>query len=90
MANLQVKGMEDALYSQLKNLAQSENRSISQQVIFLLKRYLATKQELERTELPAKVLLDLAGSWEDTRPPKEIIRELKAARKRSRKLMKGF
>ena len=90
MANLQVKGMEDALYSQLKNLAQSENRSISQQVIFLLKRYLATKQELERTELPAKVLLELAGSWEDKRLPKEIVRELKAARKRSRKLMKGF
>ena len=33
MANLQIKGMDDALYASLKDLAASENRSISQQVL---------------------------------------------------------
>ena len=30
---------------------------------------------------PAQVLLDLAGSWEDPRPAKQILNELKSARK---------
>ena len=33
MANLQIKGMDDDLYAQLKALAASENRSVSQQVL---------------------------------------------------------
>lgn len=35
MANLQVKGMDDALYNQLKMLAAAENRSVSQEIIHL-------------------------------------------------------
>ena len=41
MANLQIKGMDDDLYARLKSLAASENRSISQQVIFLFKLYMS-------------------------------------------------
>jgi hypothetical protein len=90
MANLQIKGMDDDLYAQLKSLAAAENRSISQQILFLLKQYLARKSQLQGSRTPAQVLLDLSGSWEDDRPAEQIVKDLKAARKRSRKLRKGF
>ena len=90
MANLQIKGMDDDLYAQLKSLAASENRSISQQVLFLLKLYLARKHQLQRTRTPAQVLLELSGSWEDDRTAEKIVTELKAGRKSSRKLRKGL
>lgn len=90
MANLQIKGMDDDLYAQLKSLAASENRSISQQVLYLLKRYLARKHQLQETRSPARVLLELSGSWEDDRPAEQILKELKAKRKGSKKLRKGF
>jgi len=90
MANLQIKGMDDDLYAQLKSLAVSENRSISQQVLYLLKLYLARKHQLRETRTPAQVLLELSGSWEDGRPAEQIVKELKAGRRSSRKLRKGF
>ena len=37
MANFQIEIMDDAFYGRIKALADSENRSISQQVSFLLK-----------------------------------------------------
>jgi hypothetical protein len=53
MANLQIKGMDDDLYAQLKSLAANENRSISQQILFLLKLYLARKHQLQGARTPA-------------------------------------
>ena len=90
MANLQIKGIDDGLYAQLKSIAASENRSVSQQVLFLLKNYLAKKHRIQETETPAQVLLDLSGSWQDSRSSEQIVKELKKARKRSKKLAKVF
>jgi hypothetical protein len=90
MANLQIKGLDDALYAQIKELAASENRSISQQVLFLIKRYLATKTQFLSAKTPAQILLELSGSWEDTRESDEIISQIKNARINSNKLTKGF
>jgi len=83
MANLQIKGIDDDLYAQLKAIAASENRSVSQQVVFLLKTYLARKPQIQKTKTPAQVLLDLSGSWQDSRSSEQIVKELKKARKRS-------
>ena len=90
MANLQIKGINDDLYLQIKALASSENRSVSQQVLFLLKTYLANKHQFHKTKTPAQVLLDLSGSWRDERSPDQIIRTLKKARKNSQKYESGF
>ena len=76
MANLQIKGMDDELYTSLKELASSENRSISQQVVFLLKQYLGRKHQIQKIKTPAQVLLELAGSWEDARSSENIIKEM--------------
>ena len=90
MANLQIKGIDDDLYAQIKALAASENRSVSQHVLFLIKAYLANKHQLNNSKTPARILLELSGSWQDSRSSEQIVKELKTARKRSKKLRKGF
>ena len=56
MANLQIKGIEDNLYEEIKKLAVDENRSINQQVLFLVKEYLARRHQLRTLKTPAQVL----------------------------------
>jgi hypothetical protein len=90
VANLQIKGVQDELYAEIKKLAAAENRSISQQVLFLLKEYLARKRYLDAGKTPAQVLLDLSGSWEDDREAQQIIDDIRQARRDSRKLKQGF
>ena len=90
MANLQIKNVADDLYEEIKKLASAENRSVSQQVLFLVKEYLAKRKHLTAAKSPAQVLLELSGSWEDDRNAEQIVKEIKSARKSSRKLEKGF
>ena len=81
MANLQIKGMNDDFYAQIKALAGSESRSVSQQIIFMTKEYLLKKQQVQAAKMPAQVLLELSGAWEDGRTAEEIVADLKQARK---------
>jgi len=81
MANLQIKGMSDDFYAQIKALAGSENRSVSQQILFMTKEYLLKKQQVQAIKMPAQVLLELSGAWEDGRTAEEIIADLKRSRK---------
>jgi len=67
MANLQIKGIHDDLYNRVKEMAASENRSIGQQALYLIKEYLASKGASRSRKSPARVLLELSGSWEDNR-----------------------
>jgi hypothetical protein len=90
MANLQIKGVQDDLYEEIKKVAEAENRSVSQQVLFLIRDYLARQKAIKRLRSPAQVLLELSGSWEDEREAGEIVAAIKAARKSSKKLRKGF
>ena len=90
MANLQIKGIEDELYKELKKMAAEENRSVSQQALFLVKEYLARKRHLRTLKTPAQILLDLSGSWEDNRDPAKIVTQIKKARRNSKKLEEGF
>jgi hypothetical protein len=90
MANLQIKNIQDDLYEEIKKLAAAENRSISQQVLFLVKEYLVKRKHLTAAKSPAQVLLELSGSWEDDKNAEQIVTEIKGARKSSRKLEKGF
>jgi plasmid stability protein len=90
MANLQVKGIDDGLYEQLKRLATTENRSVSQEIIFLVKAHLSSQKVFSSTPSPAEVLLQLSGSWEDPRQADEIVAEIKNARKNSQRLVGGL
>ena len=90
MANLQIKGIDDHLYKEIKNLAASQNRSVSQQVLMLIRHYLSKQRQIERSKSPVQVLIDLSGSWDDERPAEKIIMDLKKDRKNSKKLDKGL
>ena len=90
MANLQIKGIDENLYEQIKKAAVIENRSLSQHVLYLIKSHIATMHQGEHIKTPAQALLDLAGSWEDDRTPDEIIAQIKEHRKNSEKLQKGM
>ena len=90
MANLQIKGMDDNLYERLKTMAASQNRSVSQQVLYLVKSYLAKGKKIDEEKTSAQVLLELSGSWDDSRSSAEIIAEIRRSRKNSRKLEEGF
>ena len=90
MANLQIKGIDDAVYEELKKLAAAENRSVSQQTLFLIKDYLAKKQRVVLLNRPAQVLLELAGSWESDGTAEEIIAKIKKARRSSTRLREGL
>ncbi len=90
MANLQVKGMDDTFYEALKAMARRKGRSLSQQVTIMLKDYMAREEGLEGVKRPAELLLDLAGSWEDERPAREIVEEIRRARRSSEKLKEGW
>jgi plasmid stability protein len=78
MATLQVRSLDDQLYEALGKRAMMENRSISQEVIFILKAYLSSPavKYQEATER----FLEICGSWEDARGAEEIISEIKRAR----------
>lgn len=90
MANLQVKGIDNDLYDQLKKLALNENRSISQEIIFLIKTHLSVKKTASSCRSPAEVLLQLSGSWDDPRTADEIIAEIRDHHKNSERLTGGL
>lgn len=90
MANLQVKGIDDDLYDKLKKLALNENRSISQEIIFLIKTHLSVKNTASSSRTPAEVLLQLSGSWDDQRTADEIIAEIRNHHENSERLQGGL
>lgn len=90
MANLQIKGIDDGLYDDIKKLAASQNRSVSQQTVMLIRQYLSKQHHIEKSKSPVQVLLNLSGSWDDERPAEEIIMDIKKDRKNSKKLEMGF
>ena len=90
MANLQIKNIDEGLYEEIKKAASAENRSVSQQVLSLIRDYLAKRKQVSKLKSPAQVLLELSGTWEDERSAEEIVRDIKKARRNSKKLSGGF
>ena len=78
MATLQVRSIDDQLYQALGKLAAREQRSISQQVVAILKEHLA--QPL-RHATATDDFLALCGSWRDDRSADEIAAEIRSNRK---------
>lgn len=77
MANLHVRDIDDDLYTTLRTRAARDRRSISQEVVHIIERYLA------RPESPTEAgeeFLALIGSWDDQRPAHEIVADVRARR----------
>ena len=90
MANLQIKGIDDDLYREIKEMAKDEHRSVSQQILYMTKLFLTKRKAVEQVKTSAEILLELAGSWDDERPAEEIVAEIREARKSSARLSEGL
>ena len=90
MPTIRITGIDEDLYQEIKELAVEENRSVGQQVFFMIKDYLAKKHLLSKTKTLAQVLLELSGSWEDERSAEEMIQDIKKARRSSMRLLEGL
>lgn len=88
MANLQVKGIDDQLYKALGARAAMDHRSVSQEVVSMIQRFLASPHGDARAATDA--FLQLAGSWADERPAREIARSIRRARRSGRRFSKGL
>ncbi len=90
MANLQIKDIEDSFYAEIKALAASENRSMNQEVLYLLKDSLTKESQIKKTKTAAQVLLALSGSWIDPKSEDVLVHQIKKSRVNSKKLSEGF
>lgn len=81
MANLQVKSIDDDLYESLGRRAASENRSISQEVVSILKEYLSTPSA--QNKRVNQQFLALCGSWQGEETEKDLAEDILAARNNS-------
>jgi len=85
MANLQVRDIDDRLYQSIRNLATIEKRSISQEVVHILEKYLSMPTSFDLN--PTEEFLKLAGSWEDTRSADDIVFEIRSYRRKSKRFV---
>ena len=86
MAILQVRDLDDRLYASLKAIAKSENRSISQEVISIIEKYLSNPSVYNGN--PTREFIALSGAWDDDRSADEIIDSIKKSRKNSGRFKK--
>ncbi|PCI69606.1 MAG: antitoxin [Gammaproteobacteria bacterium] len=82
MANLQVKSIDEQLYKSLGRRAALENRSISQEVVSILKDYLS-KPSTKHAKTNEQ-FMQLCGSWVDDKSAEQISKEIRNSRSRSK------
>ena len=81
MANLQVRDIDDRLYESLRERASREKRSISQEVILILEKYLPRPNSFDVN--PTDEFLSLTGAWADERTAEDIIGGIRGERRNS-------
>lgn len=79
MATLQVRSIDDQLYKTLGRRAAMDNRSISQEVVAILKEYLSSPKPY--AEDATSRFLELCGTWADERSANDITEEIRGSRK---------
>ncbi len=79
MATLQVRSIDEQLYKALGRRAAMDNRSISQEVITILKIYLSSPS-LQHTN-STHDFLELCGTWQDTKDERQIVEEISESRR---------
>lgn len=75
MRVLRVKDIDDKLYESLKNSAKSQNRSVSEEAIYIIEKYFQNSTQFSMNQ--TKEFLSLSGTWVDDRKPNEIISSIK-------------
>lgn len=79
MATLQVRSIDERFYRALGRRAELDHRSLSQEVIAILKDFLASPEKTSHARA-TEAFLELAGSWADARDADAMIAEMRKAR----------
>ena len=87
MATLQVRSIDDRLYEALGKKAAQKNRSISQEVMAILREYLSRPAHVRNA---TEQFLELCGSWQDERSTTEIATEIRKSRQASTRFKEIF
>lgn len=79
MATLQVRSIDEQLYKALGRRAAMDNRSISQEVIAILKAYLSspTSKHINSTNN----FLEMCNTWQDEKNESQIAEEIRESRR---------
>jgi plasmid stability protein len=88
MATLQVQSIDDNLYKALGHRANMDNRSISQEVVSILKAHLSLPKRHYGDSTAC--FLEMSGSWFNERPAQEIAEEIRQARHSSTRFKETF
>jgi len=89
MATLQVKSIDDKLYKCLGNKAKMDNRSISQEVIAILKEQFSRPRK-NNSVLATDRFLEMCGTWKDDRRSEIIIMDIRSNRKAKNRFLKDI
>ena len=78
MASVELTNIDEEVYAALSRAQTRENRSIDQEAEMLLRESLARPSASPRKATEA--VLDIAGSWQDSRTAEEIIADIRSSR----------
>lgn len=81
MANLQVRDIDDGIYSALKQRAKHKHRSLSQEVAHIIEDYLSRPTTDSKKQ--SEMLLELSGAWEGPESAIQIIKTIRKGRAES-------
>lgn len=90
MASLTLKNIPDPLLERLRERAESDRRSLTQEILFLLEEALRGAGGRSRADTEAEAQADawarLAGKWPSDRDKDEEIEEILGSRTRGREV----
>jgi hypothetical protein len=78
MATVELTNLDEQMYAALSARAAQENRSVGQEAEILLRESLAKPSRTPRKATEA--VLEIAGSWRDSRTAEEIIADIRDSR----------
>lgn len=79
MATVELNNLDDQMYAALVARAAQDNRSVGQEAELLLRESLAKPSPTPKNATEA--VLEIAGSWQDSRTAEEIIADIRDSRR---------
>jgi hypothetical protein len=78
VATVELTNLDEQMYAALLARAAQENRSVGQEAEILLRESLSRPSQTPRKATEA--VLEIAGSWQDSRTTEEIIADIRGSR----------
>lgn len=86
MPSLTIKDIPEELLERLRELAEHDRRSMTQEVIHLLDQVVTEREDRSRADRQADAWEKLAGRWESDRSTDEAIEDIYESRTEGREV----